>query len=240
MNDQKTPALVSKARIVYSVDYISTIISRYKLNCVPSHPIWEAGYYEEEAKILVDPNQEKDFFIGRGKLNFHYNNSWYPTVGLWVNKAGNFGILWFASSYAKKLYKKQRREYQEAMKSLEKKISGGNFTLEVSFREKSATMKSSYSDKWTKQYAVGDGQVTVVYHSGREGRESFEVEPGERGSNSWDPEPEGTPLEKVDFYCHYDNISSSGCGNGPWHYSGNGVKWIKLIRELYPEIKIPE
>ncbi len=101
--------LVSKGRIVTGKKYIESLIQQCKLNYGPFHQLWESGQFETQAIKMLGLSRDK-LYIGSGKANFKYNNAHYPTIGLWVNAAGNFGLLWFASSEAKKLYKVQPQE----------------------------------------------------------------------------------------------------------------------------------
>lgn len=232
--------LVSKGRIVHGKKFIEELIERFKLFYGPAHQIWESGQFENQAIELLGLSRE-NLYIGQGKANYKYNNSHRPTVGLWVNAAGNFGVLWFASSEAKKLFKKQHKEYQEFVQTVEKKIREGNFTWTSEYKEASASCHDSSSDHWQIDYSVTNGVVKEVYNSGRDGYSSMDLHinmGGGRSVQSWKEDPAGTPLEEIDFRCWYGNIYR-GSGNGPFHYAGNGVRWIKLIKELYPEIRIP-
>lgn len=233
--------LVSKGRIVNGKQYIEELIERYKLFYGPSHQIWESGQFENQAIKLLGVSREK-LYIGSGKANYKYNNSHHPTVGLWVNAAGTFGVLWFASSEAKKLFKKQRQEYHEFLKATEKKIREGNFTWSSEYKEASASCHDSSSDHWQINYKVVDGVVSIVYNSGRDGYSSMDLHINMGGGKSvqtWKEEPVGDISSPMDFQCWYGNIER-GCGNGAFHYAGNGVRWMRLVKELYPEIKIPE
>jgi len=234
--------LVSKGRIVHGQKFVEELIERYKLFYGPAHQIWESGQFENQAIKLLGVSRDS-LYIGSGKANYKYNNSHHPTVGLWVNAKGNFGVLWFASSEVKKLYKVQRREFRGFLEATERKIREGNFTWSSEYKEASASCHDSSSDHWQIIYKVVDGKVSVIYKSGRDGYSSMDLHinmGGGRSVQSWKEDPVGDPLEdnEVDFRCWYGNIYR-GSGNGPFHYSGNGVRWIRLVKELYPEIEIP-
>lgn len=234
--------LVRKGRIVTGKRFVEELIRKFKLDYGPAHQIWESGQFENQAIELLGLSRD-NLYIGSGKANYKYNNSHHPTVGLWVNAKGNFGILWFASSEAKKLYKVQRKEYAEFLQAIEKKLCEGNFTWSSGYKEASASGKSSSSDHWQIDYSVINGKVNDVYYSGRDGYSSMDLHINMGGGKSvrkWEDKPIGIPLEEdaIDFRCWYGNIER-GCGNGAFHYSGNGVRWMNLIKGLYPEIKIP-
>lgn len=232
--------LVSKGRIVHGKKFIDELVKKFKLCYGPAHQIWESGQFENQAIELLGLSGD-NLYIGSGKANYKYNNSHRPTVGLWVNAAGNFGVLWFASSEAKKLYKVQRREFREFLETTEQKIREGNFTWTSEYEEASASSRDSSSNHWQVDYSIVDGVVKEVYNSGRDGYSSMDLHinmGGGRSVESWKEDPVGIPLEGVDFRCWYGNIYK-GSGNGPFHYSGNGVRWIKLIKELHPGIQIP-
>jgi hypothetical protein len=235
--------LVSKGRIVTGTKFIEGLIQKFKLNYGPSHQIWESGQFENQAIKMLGLSKD-NLYIGSGKANYKYNNAHYPTVGLWVNAAGNFGLFWYASSEAKKLYKVQRQEHAEIMQATERKIREGNFTWTCEYREASGSGRSSSSDRWQVDYRVVNGTVNVIYRSGRDGYSSMDVpyniSSSGKSVSSWKEDPAGTPLEEseIDFRCWYGNIER-GCGNGAFHHSGNGVRWMRLIKELYPGIKIP-
>ena len=238
--DPKTSMkLVSKGRIVRGEEYIEELVQKYKLNYKPAHQIWEGGQFEIQACVMLG-KEARDLYIGCGKANYKYNNSYYPTVGLWVNAAGNYGVFWFASSEAKKLFKKQREEYQKFLQSVEKKIREGNFTWSSEYRMSDGSSKSSSSDHWRKDYVIKDGVVEKVFSS-RSGYDSMSVEhdidPSGSVTDSWKEDPVGEPLkeDELDFECYFGTLHSNFYGS-----SGNGVRWASLVKELYPEIKIPE
>lgn len=233
--------LVSKGRIVTGTKFIEELIRKFKLSYGPAHQIWESGQFENQAIEMLGISRDK-LYIGSGKANFKYNNAHYPTIGLWVNAAGNFGLLWFASSEAKKLFKKQRQEYAEILQDTERKIREGNFTWTSEYEEASGSSRDSSSDHWRVDYRVVKGTVNVIYNSGRDGYSSmnvpYDISSSGRVSDNWHEEPVGDSSIPMDFQCWYGNIER-GCGNGAFHHSGNGVRWMRLVRDLYPGIKIP-
>ncbi len=236
--------LVRAGRIVTGEKYIEELIRKFKLYYSPAHQIWESGNFESQAIKLLGLSKD-NLYIGLSKANYKYNNSHYPNVGLWVNAKGNYGILWFVSKEAKKLYIVQRIEYSKFLEATERKIREGSFTWTSEYREASGTSRSSSSDRWRVDYRVVGGVVNIVYNSGRDGYSSidvpYDISSSGKSTDSWKEDSVGTPLEEdfVDFRCWYGNIQK-GSGNGAFHYSGNGIKWINLIKELYPEIRIPE
>ena len=235
--DPKTSLkLVGKARIVRGTEYIEGLVQKYKLNYGPAHKIWECGQFENQACMMLG-KKASDLYIGDGKANYKYNNSYYPTVGLWVNAAGNYGVFFFASSEAKKLYKVQRREYRTFTESVEKKIREGNFTWSSEYKMADGSSRSSSSDHWRKDYVIRDGIVEEAFYS-RSGYDSmsveYDIDPSGSVTDSWREGPIGEPLTDIDFECYFGTLHNNFYG-----HSGNGVRWMSLVKELYPEIKIP-
>lgn len=234
--------LVRAGKIVTGKKYIEELIRKFKLYYTPAHQIWESGNFESQAIKMLGLSKD-NLYIGLSKANYKYNNSHYPNVGLWVNAKGNFGILWFVSKEAKKLYIVQRIEYRKFLEATEKKIREGNFTWSSEYKEATASGKSSLSDHWQIDYSVINGRVNDIYYSGRNGysSEDLYINVGGKSVQNWEEKPIGVPFgeDDLDFRCWYGNIQK-GSGNGEFHYAGNGIKWISLIKELYPEIRIPE